>query len=170
MRRIRSLVIAPFDAAGVRVVDAVRRALEELRVEVFRFDDISAGASWVNAITDAVKASDFLVVDVTRKNPNVFYDLDSPMPLGSPRFSSQARKAPAHSHQTWLGCSTSSMSRAICAALSTTLSGRHKFSSQERAQNEQSSLPLRRNAFSTWAQLLLPLPAKASKRKARTEG
>jgi len=75
MRRTRSLVIAPFDAAGARVLDAVRRALEELGVEVSRFDNISAGASWANAITDAVKSSDFLVVDVTRQNPNVFYEL-----------------------------------------------------------------------------------------------
>src|SRR5712691_3494936 len=75
MRKTRSLVIAPFDAAGTRVLDAVRRALEEIGVEVFRFDNIAAGALWANAITDAVRSSDFLVVDVTRQNPNVFYEL-----------------------------------------------------------------------------------------------
>jgi len=75
MRRTRSLVITPFDAAGARVLDAVRRALEELGVEVFRFENIPAGASLANAITDAVRASDFLVVDITRQNPNVFYEL-----------------------------------------------------------------------------------------------
>lgn len=75
MRRIRSLVITPFDAAGARILDAVRRALEEIGVEVFRFDNIAAGALWANAITDAVRSSDFLVVDVTRQNPNVFYEL-----------------------------------------------------------------------------------------------
>ena len=75
MRKTRSLVITPFDAAGRRVLDAVRRALEDIGVEVFRFDDISAGASWVNAITDAVKSSDFLVADITRQNPNVLYEI-----------------------------------------------------------------------------------------------
>jgi hypothetical protein len=74
-RKTRSLIIAPFDAAGARVLDAVRRALEDIGVEVFRFDHIAAGALWANAITDAVRSSDFLVVDVTRQNPNVFYEL-----------------------------------------------------------------------------------------------
>jgi hypothetical protein len=75
MRKTRSLVIAPFDAAGARVLDAVRRALLELNVEVFRFDNIEPGASWANAITDAIRSSDFLVVDVTRQSANVFYEL-----------------------------------------------------------------------------------------------
>ena len=74
-KRTRSLVIAPFDAAGARVLDAVRSALEHIGVEVFRLDNIAAGALWANAITDAVRSSDFLVVDVTRQNPNVFYEL-----------------------------------------------------------------------------------------------
>jgi hypothetical protein len=75
MRRTRGLVITPFDAPGRRVLDAVRRALEEIGVEVFRVDDIAAGAVWANAITDAMRSSDFLVVDVSRQNPNVFYEL-----------------------------------------------------------------------------------------------
>ena len=75
MRKTRSLVIAPFDAAGDCVLDAVRHALMNLDVEVFRFDNIAPGASWANAITNAVRSSDFLVVDVTRQNPNVFYEL-----------------------------------------------------------------------------------------------
>lgn len=75
MRRTRSLVITAFDAAGTRIHDTVRRALEGIGVEVFRFESISAGAHWANAITDAVRSSDFVVVDVTRQSPNVFYEL-----------------------------------------------------------------------------------------------
>jgi len=75
MRKLRSLVITPIDAAGRRVNDAVRRALLELGVEVARFDDIAPGASWANAITDNIRSSDFLVVDVSSQNPNVFYEL-----------------------------------------------------------------------------------------------
>ena len=75
MRKTRGLVVAPFDAAGKRVLDAVRPALHDLGVEVQRFDDIAPGASWANAITEAMRSSDFLVVDVTRQNPNVFYEL-----------------------------------------------------------------------------------------------
>ena len=76
MKKTQVLVIAPFDAQGARVLDALRFALEDIGVQVFRFDErISAGASWANAITDAVRVSDFVVVDVTRQNPNVFYEL-----------------------------------------------------------------------------------------------
>jgi hypothetical protein len=76
VRKPRSLVITPFDASGRRILDAVRRALIELDVEVARLDDIAKpGALWANAITDAIRSSDFLVVDVTRQNPNVFYEL-----------------------------------------------------------------------------------------------
>jgi hypothetical protein len=82
MRKIRSLVVTPFDAAGQRVLDSVRRALQELDVEVFRFDKIEPGALLANAITDAVRSSDFLVVDVSRHNPNVFYQLGFAHALG----------------------------------------------------------------------------------------
>jgi hypothetical protein len=75
MKKTRGLVITPFDAAGRRVLDAVHSALEEIGVQVFRLDNIQAGALWANAVTDAVRSSDFLVVDVTRQNPNVLYEL-----------------------------------------------------------------------------------------------
>jgi hypothetical protein len=51
MRKTRTLVIAPFGAAGERVLDTVRSALRDLSVEVFRFDNIAPGALWANAIT-----------------------------------------------------------------------------------------------------------------------
>ena len=75
-RKIRTLIITPFDASGRRVLDAVRRALLELGVDVAQPDEVAVpGALWANAITDAIRSSDFLVVDVTRQNPNVFYEL-----------------------------------------------------------------------------------------------
>lgn len=74
-RRIRGLVITPYDSAGQRVSDTVHRALDEIGVETFRFDQLSPGVSLVNAVTDAIKSSDFIVIDITRSNPNVFYEL-----------------------------------------------------------------------------------------------
>ena len=76
MRKTRGLVLVPFDAAGDRVLDAVRRALEDIGVQVLRFSkEVVPGAVWANAITEGVRMSDFLVVDVTRQNPNVLYEL-----------------------------------------------------------------------------------------------
>lgn len=75
MRKKRSLIIAPHDMAGQRIVETVRRALQDQGIEVIRFDNIAPGASWANAFTDAMRYSDFLVADISRQNPNVFYEL-----------------------------------------------------------------------------------------------
>ena len=74
-RNIKGLVLTPLDTAGKLVSDTVRRALTEVGVETFRFDQLSPGVSLVNAISDAIKASDFIVVDLTRNHPNVLYEL-----------------------------------------------------------------------------------------------
>lgn len=75
MRKGRSLIIVPFDKRGERVLDTIRRALTELGVEVSHLGSLAAGNSWATSITDAIRATDFLVVDVTRQNPNVMYEL-----------------------------------------------------------------------------------------------
>ncbi len=69
------LVIAPFDTAGSRIKDTIQRALEEVGINSLSLDNLQPGASWVNAVTDAIKFSDFIVVDVSRQNPNVMYEL-----------------------------------------------------------------------------------------------
>jgi hypothetical protein len=75
MKTLRCLIIAPFDASGKRVQDTIRRALEEIGVNVARIDDLQAGALLARAITEAIDSSDFIVVDVSRHNPNVLYEL-----------------------------------------------------------------------------------------------
>jgi len=74
MRKLKSLVISPLDAAGRRVHDTVRRSLNEAGVEVWDID-VSPGASFANAITGAIRSSDFVVADLSRQNPNVLYEL-----------------------------------------------------------------------------------------------
>ena len=75
MRKTRGLVITAFDDAGQRVQAEVRHALEDLGVDVLRFDSVTPGAAWGSTITDAVRSSDIVVVDVSQQNPNVFYEL-----------------------------------------------------------------------------------------------
>jgi hypothetical protein len=98
MRKMRSLVITPFDAKGSRVADTVRRALQDLNVEVFDVaKDIRPGAMWANTITDAIRSSDFLIVDITRQNPNVLYELGFAHALRKPSIlisSSEANSSP----------------------------------------------------------------------------
>ena len=69
------LIITPFDAAGLRLKDTIQRALDEVGIRTLRLENLSPGAALVNAVTDAIKTADFIVVDVSRQNPNVMYEL-----------------------------------------------------------------------------------------------
>ena len=69
------LVIAPFDAAGSRIKDTVQHALDDIGIHTLSLDNIPLGAALVNAVTDAIQISDFIVADVSRQNPNVMYEL-----------------------------------------------------------------------------------------------
>jgi hypothetical protein len=71
----RTLVIGPFDSNGSTALETVRKALNELGHEVIRLDQIPSGALWANATIDAVRTSDFVVFDVSGRNPNVYYEL-----------------------------------------------------------------------------------------------
>ena len=73
--RATCLIIAPFDAAGSRIKDTIQHALDEVEIRTLSLDNLRPGAAWVNAVTDAIKFSDFIVVDITRQNPNVMYEL-----------------------------------------------------------------------------------------------
>jgi hypothetical protein len=75
MRKPRSLIIAPFDKTFAPVEQLVRDTLENLGIEVAQFDQISPGAVWATAVTDAIRSADFVVVDITNQNENVIYEL-----------------------------------------------------------------------------------------------
>jgi predicted nucleotide-binding protein len=69
------LIITPLDSAGTRLKDTIQRALDEVGIRTLRLENLSSGAALVNAVTDAIKSADFIVVDVSRQNPNVMYEL-----------------------------------------------------------------------------------------------
>jgi nucleoside 2-deoxyribosyltransferase len=75
VRQNRAMVITPFDSSGQRVLDTVVRTLTELDIEVFRLDRMQAGTNITNAIAGAIESADFVVVDVSRQNPSVMYEL-----------------------------------------------------------------------------------------------
>lgn len=76
METIEALVLTPFDSSFSRIRDTIQRTLREHGVTPIQIDDvIQPGAQWANAITDAIQESDFVVVDVSRRNPNVMYEL-----------------------------------------------------------------------------------------------
>ncbi len=69
------LIITPFDAAGSRLKDTIQHALDEVGIRTLRMENLHPGAVLANAVTDAIKSADFIVVDVSRQNPNVMYEL-----------------------------------------------------------------------------------------------
>jgi predicted nucleotide-binding protein len=68
-------VIAPFDASGRRVQETIRHTLEAQGFRVVSPDLMPAATHVMSAITEAITEADFLVVDITRQNPNVMYEL-----------------------------------------------------------------------------------------------
>ncbi len=78
MRKPRGVVITPFDETGQRVGSAVRHGLQALGVEIFYFDELHPGASWANAVSDAIGSADFIVADISRPNANVLYEPATP--------------------------------------------------------------------------------------------
>lgn len=75
-KKARVLVITPFDASGERVRDTIYRALQELGLEVIRPESTFApGTNITEQIANSIDTADFVVVDITRQNPNVMYEL-----------------------------------------------------------------------------------------------
>ena len=76
MKSIEALVLTPFDSSFSRIRDTIQRVLREYGVTPIQIDEvIQPGAQWANAITEAIQESDFIVADVSRRNPNVMYEL-----------------------------------------------------------------------------------------------
>lgn len=76
MKDIKALILAPLDKSYERVRDVVHKSLRKRSVQLITLDNvIKPGAVWANAITDAIRKADLIVADVSRKNPNVLYEL-----------------------------------------------------------------------------------------------
>jgi len=87
MSEIKSLIIVPFDAAGKRVQDTIKRALREMGVEPLFVDEIvEPGAAWTNTINDAIRESDFIFIDLSRQSPYAIYELGIAHGLRKPTF------------------------------------------------------------------------------------
>lgn len=76
MRNINALILAPLDTSYERVRDVVHRSLRKRSIQLITLDDLlKPGAVLANAVTDAIRTADLIVADVSRKNPNVLYEL-----------------------------------------------------------------------------------------------
>jgi predicted nucleotide-binding protein len=70
------LVLLPHDAGAARVRDTVNRVLREHGIEPIALEDeLTAGARWVDEMVSLLRRADFVIADVSRKNPNVLFEL-----------------------------------------------------------------------------------------------
>lgn len=76
MRIIKAVILTPMDESYEPVHETIYWALRERDIEVVSPDrTFNHGAVWANAVTDAIREADLIVADVSRKNPNVLYEL-----------------------------------------------------------------------------------------------
>ena len=72
-----ALLLLPFGHEHEGLLLFLSRELEHEGVRVLRLDEMlfTRGAVWANAIDEAIRRADLVVVDVTSANPNVMYEL-----------------------------------------------------------------------------------------------
>ncbi len=78
------LIIAPFDAGAARVRRVLAGAVRELGVQVLDASEAKASESRVSTVAAWIADADFVVADVSRQNPDVFYELGFAQALGKP--------------------------------------------------------------------------------------
>jgi hypothetical protein len=82
---LQCLVLLPLDASASRLKDTVNRVLSDSKVKPISLEShLTPGARWVDKMFALLRASDFLIADVSRKNPNVFFELGVAEGLGKP--------------------------------------------------------------------------------------
>ena len=85
MKQLKCLILLPLDASADRLRDTVQRVLRQHSVEpVVLGGDLRPGARLVDEVFSLIRISDFLIADVSRKNPNVLFELGVAHGLGKP--------------------------------------------------------------------------------------
>lgn len=73
---IKVFLIAPFDSSSSNLQDTITRNLEKIGVKVLRLDRMfDIGSRITDNIMTALELADIIIVDVSRQNPNVMYEL-----------------------------------------------------------------------------------------------
>lgn len=74
---MRVLLIGPYDAQGKKIQESIRRSLSGPDIQVITSDSLlsNPGAIGAEMMSDAIESADLIIADVSRENPNVFYEL-----------------------------------------------------------------------------------------------
>lgn len=73
----KALLLLPYGDGHTKLQRFLSRELEQEGVQALSLDEMlfTPGAVWANAIDEAIRGADLVVVDVTSANPNVMYEL-----------------------------------------------------------------------------------------------
>lgn len=82
--RFTFLVLIPFDASAGRLQATINNAVRESNGEPVFLNQVKAGAAWVDEVTQLIRTSGAVIADVTRRNPNVMFELGIAHGLGKP--------------------------------------------------------------------------------------
>lgn len=82
---LKCLVLIPSDPSVAQLRNAIFRVFAKRNIELLSFEErIEAGALWVDGILASLRASDFVIADMTRRNPNVLFELGIAHGIGKP--------------------------------------------------------------------------------------
>lgn len=73
---LRAVIVTPFGPDGPPVATAISEGLARAGFEVIRLDTMfRPGSPLVASMVEAIAAADLVVADLSRQNPNVYYEL-----------------------------------------------------------------------------------------------
>lgn len=82
---LKCLVLIPSESYGFRLREVIFGVLTKRNIELLSFEErIEAGALWVDGILASLRASDFVIADMTKRNPNVLFELGIAHGIGKP--------------------------------------------------------------------------------------
>jgi len=81
----QALFIGPLDSSSKRVRDTIEKTLREIGFSVIHPDEITdSGTRVAEIIIKAIESAEMIVVDLSRQNPNVLYELGYAHALSKP--------------------------------------------------------------------------------------
>lgn len=96
-RDLRAVIATPFDPDGPPVAKAISEGLARAGFEVIRLDTMfRPGSPLVASMIEAIAAADLVVADLSRQNPNVYYELGFAHGLRKPTIIVTSNEAAAN--------------------------------------------------------------------------
>ncbi|MBI2436040.1 MAG: hypothetical protein HYV26_24550 [Candidatus Hydrogenedentes bacterium] len=82
-----AVVISSLSDEGIRFERRIRQALEKFGIKVLQLNSSQeSGAVWAALVTDAITKADFIVAELSDRNPNVVYEIGYAHALGKHVF------------------------------------------------------------------------------------